>query len=90
MPHSKREIDNCPHTDRPYYAKGRCKSCYQKDFLKRKSADVDYELSEKGRERKAKYESQEKARERKRRWAKKNREKSLNQESHDYKSRKVQ
>ena len=33
----KREITECPHTDRPYYAKGMCVNCYHRQGRTKKA-----------------------------------------------------
>ena len=30
------QVDSCPHTDRPAYAKGKCQNCYLNDYNKLK------------------------------------------------------
>lgn len=75
VPRKPRQIDQCPHTDRPHYAGGMCKVCYYKarqdaGLYDRKAADQAYEQSDAGRERQTDYNQSEAGRERKRRWKK--------------------
>jgi hypothetical protein len=51
MPRPKRKITNCPHTDQPYFALGRCVKCYRK-FRKEPSQTVGITAAAKMKARK--------------------------------------
>ena len=73
MPRTPRPIDACPHTDRPHYSGGRCKSCYHKarsdqGLYDRAASDAKYAQSEEGKERAKRYNQTEGGKARKRKW----------------------
>jgi hypothetical protein len=76
VPRIPRPIDACPHTDRPHYSGGRCKSCYyrwrrEQGLSDRALSDQKYEQTNAGKERMIEYNQSEKGKARKRRWKRK-------------------
>jgi len=76
MPRTPRQINACPHTDRPHYSGGMCKSCYYKDrrdqgLSDRAASDAKYAQSDEGKERAKRYNQTEGGKARKRKWRRK-------------------
>lgn len=69
------KINTCGHPDRDYYARDRCRACYQKAWKEanwdRSLSDRAYDSTDAGKERQRRYNESEKGRKRTRKYRQK-------------------